>query len=232
MIDQTSIVLVIMMVFGLGLRHGLDLDHLATIDAISRTIKNNNRLSKKVGLLFSLGHGLVVILLSLIIGSGLLQTSFPSWLETLGSGVSIFFLFTFGLLTLYKVLAFNSSKKIEMTTGLRTFLFKKQPLKNCNPLWIMAIGAMFAFSFDTFTQVALFSMSMKLVAGWFVSLILGLVFMLGMIVSDSFNGLVIASIIQRLDKYSAITSRLFGLCIAVFSLGVGTFELKNLMING
>ena len=65
--------------FLLGLRHGLDLDHLATIDAITRTVQGN--LSKMVGFLFSLGHGLVVTIVSLVIGSGLMQTHIPEWLD-------------------------------------------------------------------------------------------------------------------------------------------------------
>lgn len=83
--------LLILFVFGLGLRHGLDLDHLATIDSITRTIRTNNRLSKRVGLLFSLGHGLVVITLSVIISNGFIRSQFPTWLEPLGSFISIFF---------------------------------------------------------------------------------------------------------------------------------------------
>ena len=59
------------MAFLLGIRHGFDLDHLATIDSVTRIVGENRYLSKIVGFLFSLGHGLVVILISLIIGSGL-----------------------------------------------------------------------------------------------------------------------------------------------------------------
>lgn len=57
----------------LGMRHGFDLDHLATIDAITRTVRYKPSLSRMVGFLFSLGHGLVVIIVSLIIGGGLFQ---------------------------------------------------------------------------------------------------------------------------------------------------------------
>ena len=78
---SSSPVWMIFMALTLGLRHGLDLDHLATIDAITRTVRNSQFLSKLVGFLFSLGHGLVVILISLIIGSGLMKTHTPPWLE-------------------------------------------------------------------------------------------------------------------------------------------------------
>ncbi|WP_232220371.1 HoxN/HupN/NixA family nickel/cobalt transporter [Legionella tunisiensis] len=99
-----STILIILFVFGLGLRHGLDLDHLATIDSITRATRSNNKLSKRAGFLFSLGHGLVVIILSVIISHGFIRSKFPAWLEPLGSFISIFFLLVFGFITLYNSL--------------------------------------------------------------------------------------------------------------------------------
>ena len=84
------------MVFLLGVRHGFDLDHLATIDSITRTVKSQVRLSKFVGVLFSLGHGVVVILMTLVIASGLVRLTTPAWLDAMGSWISIIFLFIFG----------------------------------------------------------------------------------------------------------------------------------------
>ncbi len=204
------------MVFALGARHGFDLDHLATIDSITRTVKENRRLSKWVGILFSLGHGLVVIIMSLIIGSGFIQTRSPLWLERFGNWISIVFLFAFGLLTFWNILP-NSQL---LPTGLRALLFRKIAGEKFNPFLIILIGALFAFSFDTFTQVALFSISVS-VAGCFFSILLGLVFMLGMMASDGLNGFFVSSLIQRADKKSASVSRVIGLLIGSFSLILG-----------
>lgn len=215
------------MAFVLGLRHGLDLDHLAIIDSISRTMKDNTGISKCVGLFFSFGHGMVVIILSLIIGSGLIQTNFPQWLESLGKWISICFLLLFGFITLYKVLFPGTSQSMELPTGLRTYLFKKYSGEQAHPLWIMLIGALFALSFDTFTQVALFSISMKVMAGWIISMLLGILFMLGMMTADGLNGFFIASVIQRTDKYSALFSKLFGLSIAAFGLVLAGMEIVS-----
>ncbi len=213
------------MAFVLGLRHGLDLDHLAIIDSISRTVKDNTSLSKWVGFFFSLGHGMVVIILSLIIGNGLIQTNFPQWLESLGKWISIIFLLLFGLITLYKVLCPGTSQSMELPSGLRAYFFKKYSGEQAHPLWIMLIGALFALSFDTFTQVALFSISMKVMAGWIFSLFLGVLFMLGMMTSDGLNGFFIASVIQRTDKYSAVFAKLFGLSIAAFGIVLACMEI-------
>ena len=217
--------LLLCMVFTLGIRHGFDLDHLSTIDSITRTVKEDVRLSKCVGFLFSFGHGLVVIAMCLIIGSGFIQSRAPIWLETCGHWISIVFLLLFGLLTLWNSLA----KSTRLPIGFKGFFFIKLLGEKYNPLIIVFIGALFAFSFDTFTQVALFSISASVLAGYFFTIILGIVFMLGMMTSDGLNGLFVSKIIQSADKKSIIISRVFGVLIAGFSLILGVIGLLNQM---
>lgn len=213
--------LLITAVFGLGMRHGLDLDHLATIDAISRTLPAASRLSKKVGLLFSLGHGVVVLLLSLILTSGLIQTHFPTWLESLGNWISITFLLIFGVLTLKNI--FNRSEK--SSAGLKVQLLTLNQNKSYSAGLIIMIGALFALSFDTFTQVALFSISS--IRGIGFAGLLSLCFMFGMMATDGLNGLIIGSLIQKVDQKGLWISRGLGMLIAVFSLGLGVHMLFN-----
>lgn len=216
---NNSGLLLILMAFTLGLRHGFDLDHLATIDAMTRTVRDHPRLSRWVGVLFSLGHGLVVTLISLIIGSGLMQAHVPEWLDSFGSWVSILFLFVFGILNLWNI--FQNPSKSALPLGLKSLLARKLTSKTCNPVSIILIGALFAFSFDTISQVALFSISASLVAGWFFSGILGIFFTLGMMASDGLNGLFVSALIQRADKFSLFLSRSLGLTISMFSLILG-----------
>ena len=208
----------ILIALALGLRHGFDLDHIATIDAIARTTRTNRFLSKMTGFLFSLGHGIVVTSISLMIGGGLMQTHIPEWLDGFGNWISIFFLVIFGALNLWSLFQKAPSA---MPLGIKSYLAKKLMDKKFNPAMIAMIGGLFAFSFDTFSQVALFSISASLLSGWAFSGILGLFFTIGMMISDSLNGLLVAHIIQRADKASLILSRGLGLCISVFSLGLG-----------
>jgi len=209
------------MVLTLGMRHGFDLDHLATIDSITRASKENIHVSKLAGFLFSLGHGLIVILMSFIIGSGFIHANSPPWLATFGNWISIFFLFVFGFLTLWSLLPHAPV----LPTSLRGFLVKKLLGKNYNPFLIILVGAFFAFSFDTFTQVALFSISGSLTMGSLFSLILGIIFMLGMMISDGLNGFFVSFLIQLADKRSLLISRLLGLLIAFFSILVGLINV-------
>ena len=58
--DWTSLVAVVLL---LGLKHGFDADHLAAIDGLTRISRRAQaRHARYCGALFSLGHGLVVIL--------------------------------------------------------------------------------------------------------------------------------------------------------------------------
>lgn len=51
-----------LLVFVLGLKHGFDADHLATIDGLTRfNARKRPGLARYCGALFSLGHGAVVV---------------------------------------------------------------------------------------------------------------------------------------------------------------------------
>ncbi|CAM3013330.1 hypothetical protein LEAN103870_13085 [Legionella anisa] len=93
---QKTLWLSIIMAYFLGVRHGFDLDHLATIDSMTRIVGPNRNLSKVVVFLFSLGHGMVVILIGLIVGNGFTPSYIPEWLNGVGDSISITFLFIFG----------------------------------------------------------------------------------------------------------------------------------------
>lgn len=205
----------IFMALTLGLKHGFDLDHLATIDAITRAASQKRYLAKMVGFLFSLGHGLVVTFISLLVGSELMATNIPEWLEGFGKGISLFFLIIFGFINL--IILFQRPHSERMHAGIKSYLVNKIASKKFNAPIIMLIGALFAFSFDTFSQVALFSLSGSIMSGWIFSGILGLFFTLGMMTSDGLNGFLVSMLIQRADRMAIVISRGLGFAISMFS---------------
>ncbi|HAT8892983.1 TPA: DNA repair protein [Legionella pneumophila subsp. pneumophila] len=211
----------------LGMRHGFDLDHLATIDAITRTVRYKPSLSRMVGLLFSLGHGLVVIIVSLIIGGGIISASTPEWLNEVGNIVSVTCLLLFGFLTLWNTVHYSSS--VIIPTNLRNYLSRKLAHNNLHPLMILLIGALFALSFDTISQIVLFSLAASALSGFLFSGLLGFVFMLGMMMSDGLNGFFVASLIRRADGISLFFSRLVGFGIAFFSIGIAIINCCKLL---
>ena len=212
--------------FTLGLRHGFDLDHLATIDAICRTQSQRPLFARWVGALFSLGHGVVVTAAALIIGSGLLSSHIPQWFEGLGKGISLFFLLFFGALTLWSV--FFSKGAAQVPLSIKSFLAKRLSQRPLSPLAVLGIGALFAFSFDTLSQVALFAMTGSMASASLLAGLLGLSFTGGMLVSDGLNGLVISSLIQKAQRGSLVLSKTLGLGIALFSLYLGFIGLSEI----
>lgn len=205
-----------LLAFTLGMRHGMDADHLATIDGFARGhAQQHPRLAQYSGLLFSLGHGGVVIGVAAVASmSGAWEL--PAWLEVSGALISIVFLLLLGLLNLRQVLRTPAGQRLR-PAGLKSRLL---PVSSGggSPLWIMITGVLFAFSLDTLSQALLFSVA-GTGAVWIATL-LGLLFTLGMMASDALNGMWTAWMLRRADRAAASASRVMGLMVALLSLGV------------
>jgi len=214
-------------VFLLGMRHGLDADHLATIDGLTRfNMTARPRLARWAGTLFSLGHGAVVMLVALAVGLWAHRLGTPAWLETLGAWTSIVFLTALGVLNLVAVLR-SPRDQVVRSVGLRSRWFARFS-RSGRPLAIVFIGALFALSFDTVSQTSLFALAAQNVGGWSFSLLLGLTFTGGMMVTDGANGLWVARLLHRSDRRALVASRVLGLTIAGLSLLVAVFGVLRL----
>ena len=94
------------LVFLLGMRHGFDADHLATIDGLTRlTRRRGGAFARWCGALFSLGHGAVVLAIAALVGSASERWVPPEWVDDFGAAVSIAFLLGLGIFNLRAVLA-------------------------------------------------------------------------------------------------------------------------------
>lgn len=190
---------------------------------MTRNVKHRPLLSKWVGILFSLGHGFVALIVSVLIGGGLIKSHIPSWLDALGEWISIVFLVFFGGLTLINVITESSGTAPSLRW--QSYVFKNLMTNHISPLSIMLIGFLFACSFDTVSQVAFFSISASLMGGVIYAGWLGLLFMFGMMMSDGLNGRCVSWLILKTDNGSALISRGLGFCIALFSLSLGVYSL-------
>lgn len=214
------------LVFTLGVKHGLDADHLATIDGLTRfNALRNPRLARWCGFLFSLGHGAVVIVVALAVGALTRQWTVPEWLEDVGAWISIGFLALLGVLNLLAVLSAQPGQVVH-PVGLKG-RFLGRLLRTGNPLLIAAVGALFALSFDTMSQAALFALTGTQYGGVSHALTLGLLFMLGMMLMDGLNGLWIARLIRRADRLACVASRVMGLTVGGLSLLVAGYGLAR-----
>ena len=220
-----------LVVFLLGLKHGFDADHLATIDGLTRfNAQQRPRLARYCGALFSLGHGVIVIATALLVSTLARQWQTPEWLETFGVWVSLGFLFALGLLNVRAVLV-APPHEVVRPIGLKG-RFLGRLAEAAHPGLIALVGALFALSFDTISQAALFALTATQFGGWQEALMLGLLFMLGMLVTDGINGFWISRLIVRADRMARIASRVMSLVVAGVSLLVGVFGVMKLSMPG
>ena len=212
------------LVFILGAKHGLDADHLATIDGLTRhNLRFMPARARWCGSLFSLGHGSVVMLIALGVGLASAAWPVPAWLDDLGAWVSIAFLTLLGILNLHAVLTAPHDQMVA-PMGIKAGLLSRLQATS-HPLAIAAVGALFALSFDTVSQAALFSVTAAQHGGAGHSLALGFAFTAGMLLADGANGLWIAHLLRRADHRARIASRVMGLTVAAISFAVAGFGI-------
>lgn len=215
------------LVFLLGLKHGFDADHLATIDGLTRyNSRRGRRFGRYCGALFSLGHGAIVLVIALVVGVASERWDPPPWLEQFGAWTSILFLTLIGLLNLHAVLA-TSPGEVVMPVGLKGRLLGRLNQAS-HPLTVALVGALFALSFDTVSQSALFALTAAQFGGVGHALFLGILFVAGMLVTDGINGLWISRLIARADQLACIASRVMGLAVSGVSLVVAALGMAKL----
>ena len=216
-----------MAIFLLGMKHGLDPDHLAAIDGLTRfNARARPRLARASGALFALGHGLVVV--GTAVGVAVLARAWrvPHWLDAFGAWLSIGVLTLLALLNIVTVLRTPGAEQAHLA-GWRSDMFSGL-LRTGNPVMVMGVGILFAVSFDTISQASLFAVVATRFGGWNVSLLLAVLFVVGMLVTDGVNSLWIARLFRRSDRTARVASRV--LALTASGLGLLTAGL-NLAIR-
>ncbi len=218
----------LILTFVLGMKHGFDADHLATIDGLTRyNARTRPGMARWCGTLFSLGHGAVVMSIALGVSALAGQWAVPEWFGLLGAVISIAFLVALGSLNLAAVLR-AEPHEIVQPVGLKGRLLGG--LRHVShPALVALVGALFALSFDTLSQAAFFALTATQFGGWQHALLLASLFMAGMLLTDGINGLWIARLIARADQVALVASRVMGLVVSGISLLVAAFGAAKLL---
>lgn len=218
----------LILTFVLGMKHGFDADHLATIDGLTRyNSRANPALARYCGAYFSLGHGAVVVVIALGVAALAGHWAVPEWFATLGAVISIAFLFALGSLNLAAVLRAEPDQVVQ-PVGVKGRLLGRLR-RAAHPALVALVGALFALSFDTLSQAAFFALTATRFGGWQHALVLALLFLLGMLLTDGINGLWISRLIARADQVALIASRVMGLVVSGVSLLVASFGLARML---
>jgi high-affinity nickel-transport protein len=210
------------LVFVLGLKHGLDPDHLVAIDGLARSSR-----SRWCGLFFSLGHGVVVTLVGVGVALAAADWQPPQWLEYTGAWISIGVLVALGVANLVTALRTAPAQPVALA-GMRGHWLPERLARASHPAVIVAVGAAFALSFDTISHALVFSMTGASLAGWAFAAVLGVVFTGGMALTDAASGLWVARLVRSADRRAAQASRIMSiavafLCLALAGLGVAKY---------
>ena len=93
----------------------------------------------------------------------------------------------------------------------------------------MGVGSLFALSFDTLSQSALFAVMAIQFGGIEHALALGMLFVMGMLASDRANGWWIAHLIGHTDRRAVVASRAMTVAVACVSLLVAAIGATRLL---
>src|SRR5262249_41866630 len=172
----------------LGLRHGLDADHLAAIDGITRfNMIRRSGFAPYCGTLFSAGHSAAILFAAAMLAALASAWTPPHWLEPVGKIFSAAILLLLGVSNLRPAAADSRVSQHGHFTGVRTGLFAVV-LRSSHPWQVILVGVLFAVSFDAFGLAALFAASAAALGGAAMAAVLSLVFAVGMGAVGSCHG--------------------------------------------
>jgi len=178
----------------LGMRHGLDPDHLAAIDGLTmQTLPRRPRWAPWMGAMFALGHALVVMLIVLAAALASARWQPPvAWFNTLEWLPPLLLL----------ALAVLNARALLQRDGPALAIVRGRML----PAWLRAgggpwtgigLGMLFAAVFDTALQAAAWGYAVTALGGVSIALKVGLVFSVGMLLTDTFDGWVTARVMRH-----------------------------------
>ena len=133
--------------------------------------------------------------------------------------------FVLGVLNLFALVGARADEPVRLT-GIKS-AFVARVAQTAHPLLIALVGSIFAVSFDTLSQAALFAMTAAQFGGIAHALALGALFTLGMLLVDGCNGVWLFHLIHRANRQTEIASRVFAAVISALSFAVGLFGVAR-----
>ncbi len=212
--------------FALGLSHGADPDHLTAIDGMTRaSVDRHPRMSQWVGTWFALGHAISVLLIAGVIAlaAEYLQ-SFSNSVSHLSGVLSAFLLCVIGTLNLARLATLPAGTGAP-SSGVIGHLLPRQMLNNAHPMSAAPIGALFGLGFETASQMSAWALAGTMGYGLWGALFIGMAFSLGMVVTDSINGLVVRRMYLAATTMALQGNRVMTLTVVGLAYIIGGIKL-------
>jgi high-affinity nickel-transport protein len=197
--------------YSLGLRHGLDPDHIAAIDNVTRRFMQEGKRPVAVGFFFALGHSAVVVAASvgIALAAGAVSDKFAGLRDIggiVGTSASALFLFAIaaanivvlrGVYRAYRQATAGhelNEAELDVLLTQRGWLARMfRPLfRVVSRSWhLFPIGVLFALGFETASEISLFGLSAQAsneVSAWSI-LVFPSLFAAAMTLVDTADGI-------------------------------------------
>jgi high-affinity nickel-transport protein len=246
-----------LLAFTLGLRHGVDADHIAAIDNVTRKLMQEGKRPVGVGLFFSLGHSTVVFVVCLLLAltASLVTQNVPGLADLgglIGTSVSALFLYIIGFINLLVLVDIYRMFRRVVRGGtyneatLEQFLAQRGLMNRFfGPLvraidasWKMyPLGLLFGLGFDTATQVGILGISATTSGNgmpFLLVLLLPLLFAAGMSLVDTTDSILMLgaygwAFVRPMRKlYYNMNITFISVLVA---LAIGTVELLSIIAD-
>lgn len=224
--------------FLLGLRHGIDWDHIAAITDITGTMGEKGK-SFLLGTLYALGHACVIIILGL--SAVILGVNLPDWVDTFMEPLVGITLILLGFWLISSIIIHGKNYQMRsrwmmifaLINKVYNFIYRKISHKHHHPhikpsqtygvKAAFTVGLIHGIGAETPTQVLLF-VSAADVGGSLIGSLLVFTFVFGLFLSNT--AIVFISSMGYTGVHNHPYLRLFlGIVTAIFSLLVGILFL-------
>lgn len=215
---SSSLLATLGLLLALGLRHGMDPDHIAAIDALTRmrAQKHAYWAARLTGFQFACGHSLTILLATAVFYWHGVQL--PAWLDVMGLWISTAFLLWLAAANLRHCWSGHAHGHVHGAAkgSLAGFVLRAMgPL--AHP---MGVGFAFAISLDSLAQAGLIAAKGHELGGFGMVLLLAGCFGLGMLLADTCNGLLMHWLVRRSERLAQQAGRVMSAVIACLALAV------------
>ena len=239
-----SLAVLALLAYSFGCRHGIDADHIAAIDNVTRRLVANGtgRRTMMVGVWFSLGHCTVVVLLCAAVVAGARTSSrqfeeLAALGETVGPWVAAVVLLAIGSINIYTARDLIRQWKDRQARGHEHEIASL--VTGCCPALIDAvdrpsrvfwIGLLFGLGLDTATEIAMLTTTAIAMPDVppLCALVLPLLFAAGMALVDSLNAILMLWAQEWAADEGPLHRLYFSLFLtlasATLALGIGALE--------
>lgn len=212
--ETSSLWVTLGLLLALGFRHGLDPDHIAVVDSLTRMRYRANATwsARFTGFQFACGHSLTILLATLVFyWQG---ASLPEWLDEVGLWVSSVFLLSLAAVNFHHCRSGHRHRHVGGAVQAAL-------LRAMGPLAHPAgVGFAFAISLDSLAQAGIMAAKGHELGGAWMIVLLAVCFGLGMIIADTGNGLLMQWLVRRSAGLAAQADRLMSGVIATLALAV------------